>query len=447
MGNVSIEDAIISSLLINWDIEISPLWLDVEYFASTNNKIIFQVAKELENSWIPRDIVTVSNKIKELYPNCWITNKLLVELTSAEVLSSNILVYTKKLKDWIRAKEVGRIAEELLLTSSTWAIDNNTIFSITNKLMGKLSTDSEKYDINDDTFDNFYEYLQEREGKSLFWYSFWKEFSFLDESTKWLQKWRTYRIGATSNLGKSQFLYWIINNVLDQWAKVAFFTLENDKPFTLVNLMASKMRCNSHSIEKWEVSPDAEYLGSLKSRLFIIDDVYDMSEIFTQVLSIKPDLVFIDYIGLVNIKWFTEEAKYWEYAKQVQRFVKKTRVSWVDLSNLPNNIEEETIRTHWNFYGSSFLKNQCDVGIHMMYYHPFYEWKKAMEESPTHITKLREDAQYKSKMTNVKGIVILIQKSRIWPAMIEESFLVNFNEGARFTAFTEEQKNKFKNTF
>jgi hypothetical protein len=43
-------------------------------------------------------------------------------------------------------------------------------------------------------------------------------------------------------------------------------------------------------------------------------------------MEFKPDVVVLDYIGLMSIKGFTEEAKYTEYAIQVQRFVKQMQV-------------------------------------------------------------------------------------------------------------------------
>jgi hypothetical protein len=53
----------------------------------------------------------------------------------------------------------------------------------------------------------------------------------------------------------------------------------------------------------------------------------------------------------MSIKGFTEEAKYTEYAIQVQRFVKQTKVSWIDLSNLPTNLQTaDDIKMNPQFY-------------------------------------------------------------------------------------------------
>lgn len=157
-------------------------------------------------------------------------------------------------------------------------------------------------------------------------------------------------MGAPSNLGKTQMLYNVINSLIAQGAKVAFFSLENDRDFTITNLMANYMGVNSHAIEKGTAHPDGDYLGKLKDKLYIIDDTYELSEIFAHCLSLKPDVVLLDYIGLVSIKKFAESEVFTEYAKQVQRFVKKTQVGWLDLSNLPTDVDEDHMRTKGSFY-------------------------------------------------------------------------------------------------
>ena len=112
---------------------------------------------------------------------------------------------------------------------------------------------------------------------------------------------------------------------------------------TMSNLVANAQRINSWDLESGKVNIDMREIEKMDQRLFIIDDTYELSEIFTKVLAIKPDVVILDYIGLVNIKKFAEDEKYTEYSKRVQEFVKETRVGWIDLSNLPIGIEDAQI--------------------------------------------------------------------------------------------------------
>ena len=142
-----------------------------------------------------------------------------------------------------------------------------------------------------------------------------------------------------------------------------------------------------------------------------------MSRIQARILEIKPDVVFLDYIGLVDIRGSKEEEVYTKYAKSMQKFVKKTGISLIDLSNLPVTATEETVRTSGQFFGSSFLKNNTDVGLHIFYYAPFYEWRK-------NSGLLMDD-----KMKNIQVVTLLIQKNRIGTAKVEQVYVIDFNKG------------------
>ena len=168
----------------------------------------------------------------------------------------------------------------------------------------------------------------------------------------------------------------MIVDLLDQGKRVAFFSLENDKTFTICNIMANKENVNSYAVEDGTHSVDFGWLDKHKSSFYLIDDEHDMSRIQARILEIKPDVVFLDYIGLVDIRGVKEEEVYTKYAKSMQKFVKKTGISLIDLSNLPVTATEETVRQSGQFFGSSFLKNNTDVGLHLFYYTPFYEWRK-----------------------------------------------------------------------
>ena len=63
----------------------------------------------------------------------------------------------------------------------------------------------------------------------------------------------------------------------------------------------------------------------------------------------KPDVVILDYIGLVNIKGTDEKSLYNRYADEVKEFVQKNKhLAWIDLSNLNKDDDEERIRAQEN---------------------------------------------------------------------------------------------------
>lgn len=245
-------------------------------------------------------------------------------------------------------------------------------------------------------------------------------------------------------MGKSQMIYGVINNLLEQGAKVAFFSLENDKEMTMSNIVANAQRVNSWDLESWKVELDLKILENMDWRLFIIDDTHELSEVMSKVITIKPDVVILDYIWLITINKIWEDGLFTEYSKRVQQFVKKTRVAWIDLSNLPIGIDDNQILVRWQFYWSSYLKNNADVGIHLMKYEDFYKAKEMQELSPTHQDKMREDLEYRMEWAGKKAIKIAITKNRIGPAGLDEDYFVNFAEGGRFNPITPDIKLKFK---
>jgi hypothetical protein len=93
------------------------------------------------------------------------------------------------------------------------------------------------------------------------------------------------------------------------------------------------------------VEGEWDYLTKLKDRLFIIDDVYEVDKIFGKILQIKPDVVVLDYISHVSYSKGRDLEKYDYYAEQVPKFAKQNNLVWLDLSNLPKNLQtQELIR-------------------------------------------------------------------------------------------------------
>lgn len=197
--------------------------------------------------------------------------------------------------------------------------------------------------------------------------------------------------------------------------------MENDKEITLVKMLANRQGVNANYMTEGLVAPDFEYLRKVKDRFFLFDQSYELSDIFSKCMETKPDVVILDYIGLVNIKKVKEDDKYTEYAKQVQQFVKRERYSWIDLSNLPKGEEdEEQLRMRGGFYGSSFLKNNADVGIHIFYNRKFYKTKDELGPSM--------NDQQKIWYHNKQGLTFLVSKNRLGPAKVEEDFVIDFEK-------------------
>jgi len=419
--------------------DVDKLGFSSEDLLARTLKTVLGAIEELVRKWMEINILNISHIVTDK----WVSNQELIEITEASI-TWDIPSLIIKAKDFLTRRNTIKLAYDLQV-KSTLGISPSELMDAANKLINLSSSSStvDSYNVGN-WVDELFDYLEERRWKSLFGYSFGSSLQFLDWATRWIQKGRTYRIGAPSNMGKTQMSYGIINALVDQWAKVLFFSLENDKDMTMSNLIANRMGVNSWDIESGRVDVDMGVVWEMDGKLFIVDDTHELSEVFAKVLAIKPDVVMLDYIGLISIGKVKEDDLFTEYAKRVQQFVKKSRVWWIDLSNLANGADDATIKALWHFYWSSYLKNNADVGIHLTKYEDFYKFKDWMEAQPS-AKKGIEDEEYRMNWASKKGLTITITKNRIWPAGLSEDYYVNFAKWGRFVPVPPEDKLKFSN--
>jgi hypothetical protein len=178
---------------------------------------------------------------------------------------------------------------------------------------------------------------------------------------------------------------------------------------------------------------DTDLFKDYNDSFSVEDSIYDLGSIFQKVLSVKPDIVILDYIGLAEMKWSKgaeENAR--AYAKQVMAFVKKTGVAWIDLSNLTTATQEEEIRKSGAFMDSSLLRNNCDVWLFFFYHKNFYVWKKEMIES-----NMKE---LLIPYRNSQVVTCLVHKNRLGDKFIEQEYCINWDRGAEIREVSHEEK-------
>ena len=433
-----VENALLGSMIV-WGILPSTTWLNPDSFYFPDNRLIFESMMGIEADGNSVDLVTIRSKLESQWNLIKAGGqKRILEIADGIYTTTNIQSYIKDIKKESRRISTLSKLEEIRTKGYDDKMDEGEVFELASQIIANVWDEGADWcTVDEGKIGELYHYLWERQGKDLFGYSFGPQFSFIDKMTMGVQPRRTYRLGAPSNVGKTQISYSWINSFLAQWAKVAFFTLENERNLTLTNLMANYKKVNSRSIERGESLPDAGYLSSLKNRLYIIDDVWELGDIFSKCISIKPDIVILDYIWLSSIKGLPADSHYDEYAKRVQRFVKRTGCAWIDLSNLPKSQEdEETIRSFGGFHGSSFLKNNTDVGIHLCYWTPFFKYKDVIKGTPLY-----------EKYLNKQMLQLMITKNRLGPAKVEQVYKVDYDKGADWNELDDATKEDVLKSF
>ena len=435
---VSSERAYIGCLITAWTIlERTDIRVNPQELYTPELSIILQALIDLHEAWVQADLITLAQRLTDkwqfypTYPS--IDNKYLCDLMNGEFVYTNLRKYESIVKENALKIATQRVVDRIMEDSERSAA---SILKYWQELI-ELSTNwmgngARWFDMQH--AHNLADKIAELDGRELYWYSFGEEFKFLDSATKWVQKGKTYRIGAPSNTWKTQFAYSVINNLLAQWARVMFFTLENEVQTTLGYLMSNKQRESMDNIMRWATTWDFDYLSSINDKLSVVDTSFYLTDIFTKIIEFKPDVVILDYIWLMSIKGFTEEAKYTEYAIQVQRFVKQVQVAWIDLSNLPTQLQQsEDIRWNPQYYWSTFLRNNTDVGIHIMPWKQFYEMREKVLSDDIY------DVTHKNSLKRLSWVTMYLSKNRLWPHSIYWNYIIDFTKWAEFTECNNEQ--------
>ena len=182
-------------------------------------------------------------------------------------------------------------------------------------------------------------------------------FNIVDKITHWFIEWKVYLIWWFSNTWKSQLMYEYCNFDINKWRKVWIFSLEVWKDFLMINLLRNKHKVDFK--ELWNMDLDYNDYKDYFKNTQIYDDIYDLWKIIETIEKEKFDIVYIDFLQNINVKWAKDEyTKMSEIALQCQLTAIKTKTTFVNLSQLNNNsrfesVKNATFKGSWSLYFSS----------------------------------------------------------------------------------------------
>ena len=436
--NIQFEQCVLWAMLIDSDIiEVFFDDYSIEMFFEEQHKEIISAMFQLKLEEKPVDIITVQEQLRNEWEldNIWWLDYL-IELTQIVPTTANWKTYA----EWILLLHKRR---EIILESRRIEVDcyntevdldnilEKRIWNINNALIKWKSKATDMWD----NISKLKKHLAEVRWKSLIWYSWW--IPWLDDTTKWIRKWKTYRIWSPSWVWKTNLVYPTIYSLLQQWAKVLFVSLENSIETTYIKMLSSIQKVNSIDLEMWRTPTNIELLEKYRDNFFLTDQLFDINEIKREVLRVKPDVVILDYIWLVSIRWCDERTLYDKYADEIKTFVQKNNAfAWIDLSNLNKDDNEDKIRMYKWFNWSAKLRNNTDFALHLFYHKPFYDFK-------TTTLQIWQE-QSKNAVRDKQVITFFITKNRLWRDWEEEVFVINYNQWYNYIQATEEQKALWK---
>jgi replicative DNA helicase len=150
----------------------------------------------------------------------------------------------------------------------------------------------------------------------------------LDGHTGGLPKKTISIVGARPGVGKTDIMLNWSNRALDDLHTVLIFSLEMPVEQLLERYAAAMARVNYSLINQRRVKAQAGEIGAklvdlMKGdRLRIVDDVNCITGIISEIARVKPDIAFIDYMGIVEPERNYRDARHREIA-EITRAIKK----------------------------------------------------------------------------------------------------------------------------
>jgi hypothetical protein len=80
-----------------------------------------------------------------------------------------------------------------------------------------------------------------------------------------------------------------------------FVSLENSIDTTYIKLLSSMQGVSPNDIETGKIAAEVDFIKDFRNHLLITDQLFEWGEITREIKRFKPDVVFLDYIGLVDV--------------------------------------------------------------------------------------------------------------------------------------------------
>lgn len=175
-------------------------------------------------------------------------------------------------------------------------------------------------------------------------------FGMLDKCTSGLQKGLLCIIGARPSTGKTTFAINIAMNQAKYNKSVLFYSLEMTSDMIYDRMMSAQLKIPYNKMVSRKLSStdvqdikDSMTLASKNNRLSVIDDVYTIENICSQIIDCNPDVCIIDFIQIVDSTQRFENVRVkTDYiAKELKRVAKKMNCLIIVLSQLTRAGKDE----------------------------------------------------------------------------------------------------------
>ena len=168
-------------------------------------------------------------------------------------------------------------------------------------------------------------------------------FSDIDFYTRGLERGTLFIIGARPSTGKTTFALNIASKQVKKGRKVLIFSLEMTAKMIYERILSDRLNINYSDFSfKSRIN---NYIDEIKTEmqifeqdgnLLVLDDVYTIESICNQIMEVKPDIVVVDFIQIVDsVKKYDDTRTKINYiSAELKRVAKKTGCIVIALSQL-----------------------------------------------------------------------------------------------------------------
>ena len=313
-----VEQAVLGYLFVNDNLVKSIHLLSADDFTAENHKTIFSALLKVYEQYGCIDSPLITKELNDI-DLC----KELVACSEKTIAPSLFDDYVEMLKRQAQKRRLAKSVDKLV-----W-LDNCTIDELQKVIdeeekFGEVAGAERKADVN---YDN---YLIELEHpKQLIETGF----GIIDSQIKGLEKGTLFIIGARPSTGKTSFALNIANNQVKRGRKTVFFSLEMSAGMIYDRMIANRLSMNYSDVSQRNLDGYAKdrivkEITELKNdKLFsVIDDTYNVENICSQIIELKPVLAVVDFIQIVsslqNYRDLREKINY--ISAELKRVAKKT---------------------------------------------------------------------------------------------------------------------------
>jgi replicative DNA helicase len=344
--NTEAEEAILGSVLIGGDIEIelAMAWIrEDEAFYSDKCRNIFKCMKELYNDKTPIDVITLSDKVQEMFG---IKDSLyIMDLQDNVVSKSKVEHYSKIVWERYIQRETAKSAQDLLNASYENYNEVGKIIEKHSRLIDELRhiQPTRARDISD-IVDETNQSLKEDSNTIQF------GLGRLDNFAGGMTRKEITVLGGRPGHGKTTLMLNVVRGLIEQGYNVMLFNREMSNIETMKKLYVMESNDISYSMIRSGISEDkqialnsvSEYVKEKYENLTAFDDIRSLDDCIREINKGKPDVIIDDYIQLIDVGQGYKDRRF-EIEKIVQDYkwaVKQNNCSAILVSQLNRDIEK-----------------------------------------------------------------------------------------------------------